>query len=100
VYVDRAHVLALLATHPVFSALGPRLSTDPQGEVGRSTVLVLHGLTGQITFHLADEDLDLLEHVPWAAEDDPLAVWDGHTKDMARSRMANLVQLLCTEAGR
>jgi hypothetical protein len=33
---------------------------------------------------------------PWA-EDDAVAVWDGHDKDMARSRLAGLVQLLATE---
>ncbi|TKG61500.1 hypothetical protein [Prauserella endophytica] len=93
-YVDRAHLAALAATHPAVSA---RLTHDPHGLPGLSRVLVLHGPTGQVTFHIADEDAELFEHVPWAADGDPKAVWDGHTKAQARSRLAGLVQLLAFE---
>lgn len=91
VYVDRAHLAALVATHPALTA---RLAHDRQGRAGLATVLYLHGPTGQIAHHIADEDLSLFEHVARADDGDPLAVWDGHTKDMARSRLVNLVELL------
>jgi hypothetical protein len=61
VYVDRAHLAALAATHPALSA---HLTHDPNGAPGLATVLVLQGQTGQVTFHIADADTELFEHVP------------------------------------
>src|SRR5690606_39189045 len=34
---------------------------------------------GQLTWHLAPNDLDLFPHVPVVAPDHPRARWDGHT---------------------
>jgi hypothetical protein len=89
VYRDRAHLLGVLAL-----TMPARLTTDPAGEPGSTTVLFLRTPAGQVSFHIADVDLDVLEHVRWAPAGDQLAVWDGHDKDTALARPRQSTQLL------
>jgi hypothetical protein len=67
-YRERAHLIAHLA------ALYPsvlELDGDPW-EPGWAVVYV-HLPTGQVSWHIATADLDLLAHVPHGR-----AIWDGH----------------------
>lgn len=90
VYVDRLDLLAVLATDP---ALHPRLFVDAKGLPGLRTVLCLTDDTvGQVSFHVADDDLHLVQHVPRAEAGAPYATWDGSDKDTVRARLRELVQ--------
>ncbi|WIX83026.1 hypothetical protein QRX50_20815 [Amycolatopsis carbonis] len=94
VYADRMHLLAALAADP---GLNPRLKTDPTGLPGYKTVLYLTDPDadpgeGQMSFPIADADLTLIEHVPWATEGDPHAAWDGTGKNFVLARLRNLAQ--------
>lgn len=90
VYIDRLDLLAVLAADP---ALHPRLALDADGVPGFRTVLYLtDDAVGQMTFHVADDDLELVEHVPWADAGDPYATWDGTDKDTVRARLRELAQ--------
>jgi hypothetical protein len=90
VYVDRLDLLAVLAADP---ALHPRLAPDTKGLPGVRTVLYLTDDTvGQMSFHVADDDLELVQHVPWADAGDPYATWDGSDKPTVRARLRELVQ--------
>lgn len=78
-YLDRLYLLAVLAADPT---LNPRLALDADGLPGFRTVLFLTDAAcgGQISFHVADADLAIVEHVPWAQTGDPYATWDGADK--------------------
>ncbi|SDD68370.1 hypothetical protein [Actinokineospora iranica] len=74
VYRDRAHLIALLAT--VFPA---RVETDPAPDrADCSAVVVLELPTGQVSWHVHDEDLStaLFGHLPMSWD---TASWDGHS---------------------
>ncbi|SFQ26477.1 hypothetical protein [Amycolatopsis rubida] len=90
VYLDRLDLLAVLAADP---ALHPRLALDADGQPGFRTVLFLTDPdVGQMSFHIADVDLPLVQHVPWADDGDPYATWDGSDKDAVRARLRELAQ--------
>lgn len=56
-------------------------------------VLYVHTPTGQITWHLHPDGLDLFGHVPWADGDAPLfTAFDGHSKDEALARLRRLTK--------
>jgi hypothetical protein len=94
-YRDRALLLGLLAAMPGITA---RLGVDHAADPGFRTVLYLDTPAGQVSFHIADQDRPVLQHVPESAHGDPLARWDGHTKAEARERiMAATRQLASSE---
>lgn len=81
-YRERSHLLALLATH-----YPAHLQPDP---AQRSwSVLYLSLPTGQCTWHISEEDLDLFEHV----RTDITEVWDGHTTAQKYGRVDELTDL-------
>lgn len=53
---------------------------------------------GQLSWHLAPEDLDLFQHVPSVEPDHPAATFDGHTTDLKYERIRNLTIALITRA--
>lgn len=98
VYIDRLDLLAVLAADP---ASHPRLALDAEGLPGLRTVLYLTDDTvGQMSFHIADDDLQLVQHVPWADTGDPYATWDGSDKDTVRARLRELAQRRATDTER
>jgi hypothetical protein len=79
VYRERAHLVAYLAAvHP--SALG----IDPD-EPDRPVVYIETD-AGQLSWHLAPDDLPLFAHVPRSA---PGGLWDGHTTEQKYARLDN-----------
>lgn len=91
VYRERAQLLAFLAAaHPGRAWLS---SSDPNAP--EWPVLTVLGAAGQMTWHVSREDLDLLDHVPWArpgpTEDRPPA-WDGHSTEEKYRRLRKLVR--------
>ena len=81
VYRERAHLLALLATHYP-AHIQP--SDDPDWPV-----LFLSFPTGQATWHIASGDLELFTHVRTDITD----TWDGHTTDEKYERVDLLTNL-------
>lgn len=86
VYRERAHLVAhLAALHPsVISHNDPSETDWP--------VVYVHTPTGQASWHLSREDLDLFGHVPVVPADDPRAQWDGHTTEEKYRRLAELTR--------
>lgn len=84
-YRERAHLVAVLTAH-----YPARLACNDHTEPGLS-VLYLHTPAGQVSYHVAPDDLDLFEHVPYADGDRSVfAVWDGHSKAEALDRLRTL----------
>ncbi|MFV2198444.1 hypothetical protein [Nocardiopsis sp. LOL_012] len=87
-YRERAHLAAYLAArHPSRTAYN-----DPQSPGW--PVLYVNTPAGQLTWHLAQDDLDLFSHVPVVAPDDPAAQWDGHTTGEKYRRLDALTAAL------
>lgn len=68
VYRERAHLLALLATH--YPA-----HIQPDATDYHWPVLILRLPTGQCAWHISESDMDLFDHV----RTDTYEPWDGHT---------------------
>ncbi|MFD6531559.1 hypothetical protein [Streptomyces sp. NPDC060184] len=84
VYRERAHLVAhLAALHP--SHIG---HTDPAAP--EYAVLTVETPAGQMTWHIAERDMDLFAHVRATADTDP--VWDGHTTDEKYARLRDLTE--------
>lgn len=88
-YRERAHLLALLT-----GVLGPEVShigdTDPEAEGW--PVLTLELPTGQASWHIAPEDLELFQHVrPTTEADRP---WDGHSTEEKYQRTDRLARAM------
>ncbi len=70
-YRQRAHLVALLASmYP--STIGHTDASCPE-----YAVVIVRFPTGQATWHIAPDDLDLFEHVTKTDVD----LWDGHTTE-------------------
>lgn len=77
VYRERAMLLAHLSTfHP------SHLMVDAEGEAGFQTVVCIHTSEGQMGWHIADEDVDLFDHL-WTRENH----YDGHTTEDKYERL-------------
>ncbi|MFG3244131.1 hypothetical protein [Streptomyces sp. NPDC048157] len=84
VYRERAHLVALLATlHP--SHIG---HTDPNAPDW--DVVTIETPAGQMTWHIAERDMDLFTHVQ--PTNRICRGWDGHTTDEKYQRMRDLTQ--------
>lgn len=86
VYRERAHLLALLATH--YPARVWRDEDEPQWPV-----LYIDLPTGQVSWHLNLSDLDLFAHVDSGHE-----TWDGHTTDEKYERIREWTRLRARRA--
>ena len=86
-YRERAHLVALLA-----SRYRSVLADDPVGEPGFRTVVYVHTPEGQLSWHIADGDLDVFEHLPRVDSGDVRAQWDGHTTEEKYGRVRRLTR--------
>lgn len=88
VYRERAHLVAYLAAvYP--SALG----IDP--DEPDWPVVYIETDAGQLSWHLAPDDLPLFAHVPRSAS----AAWDGHTTEQKYARLDNLTRAIAARQG-
>lgn len=87
-YRDRAQVLAVLA------AIYPAVIARNDPEQPTYPVLYLDTLAGQLSWHIAPEDMPLFARVPIVYMHDARARWDGHTTEQKDARMAQLRGLL------
>lgn len=84
-YRERAHLLAWLATHyPAVTTPAPDVD-EPGWQL-----LYLTAPTGQLSWHIAPRDAELLAHVERVEPDDPRAQWDGHTTEEKYERIRQL----------
>lgn len=89
VYRERAHLVALLAS------IYPSVIT-PASDLGDPDwwLVYITAGQGQLSWHIAPQDLDLFSHVQVVPPTDPRAVWDGHTTEMKYERVHRLTQVL------
>ncbi|MER8197079.1 hypothetical protein ABTY00_24315 [Streptomyces microflavus] len=81
VYRERAHLVAhLAAVYP--AAIG----TDPNEPDW--PVLFIETDAGQLSWHIAPDDVPLFAHVPRSDS----SVWDGHTTEQKYARLDNLTR--------
>ncbi|MCK2214273.1 hypothetical protein MF672_010790 [Actinomadura sp. ATCC 31491] len=84
IYRERAHLVAhLAALYP--SALVHGADAENPGW----PLIFIDTPRGQLSWHLAVEDLDLFAHVPELAGDQA-PTWDGHTTPQKYQRLASL----------
>lgn len=84
VYRERAHLVALL-TRLYPAHIGYTDSEEPD-----YAVVMLETPAGQLSWHIAPDDMDLFQHVP--ETDDSWRPWDGHTTEEKYERLENLLR--------
>lgn len=89
-YRDRAHLVAVLAAM-LPSHIGRSDPNEPT-----YSVVIIETPYGQISYHIADRDLDLFARV--RPTDDDCPVWDGHTTDEKNSRLCEMIGALSGNA--
>jgi len=88
-YRERAHLVAALTAHPGVRSVVR--TVDPDATLPTCTTVVYFDTAeGQLSWHIADADLDLVAHVPAVDPADPRAQWDGHTTAEKYRRLRNL----------
>jgi hypothetical protein len=93
-YRERAQLLAWLAAlNPAVLAPAPDVTED-----GWQILYLNPPAGGQMTWHIAPRDAELLDHVEQVSIDDERAQWDGHSTAEKYQRMANLIRLLSNAA--
>lgn len=94
VYRERAHLVALLAAqYPAVLVYG----ADP--DEPEWPVLFVDLPTGQASWHISPDDLDLFAHVgPRRASDPDAPQWDGHTTAEKYERIDRLTAEVATLA--
>jgi hypothetical protein len=94
-YRERAQLLAWLAAlHPAVRTLAPDVD-EPGWQI-----LYLNPTTGgQMSWHIAPRDAELLAHVQQVQTDDERAQWDGHTTEAKYQRIAALTADLAQRCG-
>lgn len=86
VYRERAHFVALLAA--MFpSTIGYTDPAEPEW-----AVVIIETPTGQMSWHIAPDDMDLFRHVTRSE----VATWDGHSTDEKYTRLRRLIGSLLT----
>jgi hypothetical protein len=76
VYRERAHLVAhLAAVYPSVMGIDPAEPDWP--------VVYIETTAGQLSWHIAPDDLPLFAHVEWSVS----AVWDGHTTQQKYARL-------------
>lgn len=82
-YRERAHLVAhLAAVYP--SHIG---FSDPSAP--EWAVVLVSLPTGQATWHISPDDMDLFAHV----RTDPVEAWDGHTTEQKYERLRKATEL-------
>ena len=81
VYRERAYLVAYLAAR-----YESYLCPAPDAEPGFSVIVYVESPEGQLSWHIADSDLDLFGRVPWNSK----VVWDGHTTEEKYERIRDL----------
>jgi hypothetical protein len=89
-YRERAHLLAWDAA--IFPA---ELRIDPAGPPLAAAVLYLDTPSGQVSWHIAANDLDLFGHVQRTDPNSP-DPWDRHTTEEKYQRIRDLTALLAS----
>lgn len=86
VYTERAHLIAYLALHyrAVIAYNDPAEPDWP--------VIYIETPQGQLSWHLAADDLPLFPHVPVAGPGDAMPEWDGHDTPEKYRRLQVLVR--------
>lgn len=85
VYRERARLVALVA------ALYPSVRAYSDPAEPEWSVVYVDSPAGQLSWHIAEGDVDLFAHVPLVDAGDPGAVWDGHTTEEKYHRVAELI---------
>lgn len=81
VYRERAHLVAYLTSeHP--STIGYTDPAEPDW-----AVVTIETPQGQMSWHVAPDDMDLFGHVPREA---PKRPWDGHSTEEKYARLRRL----------
>lgn len=94
-YRERAQLLAWLAAlHPAVRT--PATDID---EPGWQILYLRPAAGGQMSWHIAPRDADLLGHVEQVPVDDERAQWDGHTTEEKYQRIASLTADLAQRCG-
>jgi hypothetical protein len=93
-YRERAHLVAYLAAcYP--SVLAIDIDPDAPGWA----VIFVETPTGQMSWHVSGDDLDLFLSVEHADSDEPqVPKWDGHTTEEKYRRLAELTASAAREA--
>lgn len=86
VYRERAQLVALVASlHP-----SVRAYSDP--DEPEWSVVYVDSPAGQLSWHIAESDIDLFTHVPLVDAGDPGSIWDNHTTEEKYRRVAELTK--------
>lgn len=85
VYRERARLVALLAS------LWPAVRAYSDPAEPEWSVVYVDSPTGQLSWHIAERDLDLFTHVEFVPPNHPLAQWDGHTTNEKFLRIGKLI---------
>jgi hypothetical protein len=86
VYRERARLVAFLATHYP-SVLAYADQSEPDW-----AVVYIHTPAGQMSWHIAPNDVELFDHVQKVTPDDELAQWDQHTTEEKYERLARMTR--------
>lgn len=81
VYNERDRLVALIS-----SIYPSHLAIDPDGEEGFKYVVYVQSPEGQLSWHIADEELMLFGHLKVKDNN-----WDGHTTEEKYSRIQHLI---------
>lgn len=79
VYRERAHLVKFLSR--LFR------SVLTHGEDPAWPIIYIDTPSGQLSWHISENDLDLFGHVPWSNES---GLWDGHTTEEKYERLMEL----------
>jgi hypothetical protein len=85
VYRERACLVALVA------ALYPSVRAYSDPHEPEWSVVYVDSPAGQLSWHIAENDLDLFEHVEFVPTVHPRAQWDGHTTEEKYRRLGEVV---------
>jgi hypothetical protein len=85
VYRERARLVALVA------ALYPSVRAYADPHEPEWSVVYVDSPAGQLSWHIAERDVDLFEHVEFVPPNHSRAQWDGHDTKEKYARLAELI---------
>jgi len=86
-YRERARLVAFLAS------LFPSVLAYADPDEPDWAVVYISSPAGQLSWHIAPDDVELFAHVPKVTPDDKRAEWDGHDTPTKYERLAALVDV-------
>lgn len=89
VYSERAHLVSHLAS------LFPAVLSYSDADEPDWPVIYIDSPAGQLSWHIAPEDLRLFKHVPIVDPSNPAALWDGHDTEEKYRRLDSLITFGC-----